>query len=146
VPEMVPERYFEIERARFANPNIADTIARLCYDGANRQPKFIVPAIRVALERDLPVRGLALSSALWCRYCAGTRDDGTPIVSDDPDGDRLKEAAIAARSEPTVWLDQYDIYGSAGLDARFRDAFRASMKKVIERGVSGAIADFIEGA
>lgn len=28
---------------RFSNPMIADTVRRLCLDGSNRQPKFIVP-------------------------------------------------------------------------------------------------------
>ena len=35
---------------RFANPKIGDTIARLCFDGSNRQPKFILPTRRRPLE------------------------------------------------------------------------------------------------
>jgi mannitol 2-dehydrogenase len=100
VPDMAPARYFDIVRTRFANPAIADTIDRLCYDGANRQPKFIVPAIRHALDHDLPVDGLALASALWCRYCAGVREDGSVIAANDPHWDRLNRTAITARAEP----------------------------------------------
>ena len=31
---------------RFSNPEVADTTRRLCYDGSNRQPKFIIPQLR----------------------------------------------------------------------------------------------------
>ena len=36
---------------RFANPKIGDTISRLCLDGSNRQPKFILP------DRPRPAQG-----------------------------------------------------------------------------------------
>ena len=62
---------------RFSNPEIADTERRLCLDGSNRQPKFILPSIRDALAAGGNIDGLALVSALWCRYCFGTEDDGT---------------------------------------------------------------------
>ena len=35
--------YRELIARRFANPKIGDTIQRLCFDGSNRQPKFILP-------------------------------------------------------------------------------------------------------
>ncbi len=140
VPDITPARYFDVVRVRFANPNIADTVARLCYDGANRQPKFIVPAIRAALAQGLPVSGLALSSALWCRYCAGTRDDGSPIASGDPAWARLNEVAGRARSNPGAWLDQREVYGDLGESERFRDAFSAALAKLFEHGVKGTLA------
>lgn len=145
MPDMAPDRYFEIVRTRFANPKIADTIARLCHDGANRQPKFIVPAVQVALERSLPVAGLALASALWCRYCAGLREDGTPIVTNDPQWDRLNRIALAARADPNLWLDQPGIYGSIGRDPRFRQAFCAALDQLCRRGVSATLASFVHG-
>ena len=37
------EAYRAQVASRFANPKIADTIQRLCFDGSNRQPKFILP-------------------------------------------------------------------------------------------------------
>lgn len=142
VPDMDPSRYFEIVRTRFANHHIADTTARLCYDGSNRQPKFIMPPIRHALAHDLPVDGLALASALWCRYCAGTRDDGTPIAPNDPRWDVLNLTAMAARTDPGRWLDQREIYGSVGDASRFRDAFSSMLLRLWEQGVVATITDF----
>ena len=144
LPDMAPDRYFETVRTRFANPKIADTVARLCYDGANRQPKFVVPAIRAALEHGLPVTGLALVSALWCRYCAGTRDDGSPIASDDPQWARLQAVAQAARTEPGRWLDQADIYGVVGHDAGFRQAFSTALDRLDKVGVVATLSGFVD--
>jgi mannitol 2-dehydrogenase len=43
---------------RFANPHVADTLARLCVDSSERIPTFVLPVIRHQLEtggRDRPV-------------------------------------------------------------------------------------------
>ena len=81
--------YFQLIVRRCDNPKIGDTIRRLCLDGSNRQPKFIVPSIADRLDRGLPVTGLALASALWCRYCAGRTDSGATIEPNDPNWERL---------------------------------------------------------
>lgn len=143
VPDMTPTQYFDIVRSRFANPNIADTIGRLCYDGSNRQPKFIVPAVRHALNRNLPVNGLALASALWCRYCVGTRENGTPIMPNDPHWDQLNRTALAARHDAGMWLDQTAIYGAVGRASRFRKAFSSALDSLWKQGLSATLKIYV---
>src|SRR3546814_15825533 len=63
---------------------IADTAQRLCFDGSNRQPKFIIPSIRDNIARGVMPAGLILASALWCRYCYGTDEQGQAIPPNDP--------------------------------------------------------------
>ena len=46
VPDTDLDDYFALIERRFANPKIGDTIPRLCLDGSNRQPKFILPSTR----------------------------------------------------------------------------------------------------
>ena len=111
VPETDIAAYYDLIRSRFSNPEVADTERRLCLDGSNRQPKFIVPSVRDALAAGQNARGLALISAMWCRYCAGTSDSGTLIAPNDPNWDALQALARAARSDPQVWLGQRQIYG-----------------------------------
>ena len=79
VPGVDIPDYFELIQSRFANPKIADTNARLAFDGSSRQPKFILPPARDQLAAGRSVAGLALVSALWCRHCAGTSDSGEVI-------------------------------------------------------------------
>ncbi|AWK84918.1 mannitol dehydrogenase family protein [Azospirillum thermophilum] len=138
--------YFGIIERRFANPKIKDTIRRLCLDGSNRQPKFIVPSIADRLKSGAGIEGLALESALWCRYCFGTTDDGQPIEPNDPDWDRLNRVAAQARSEPAVWLDQEDIYGEIGRAQPFRDAFSTALRALWTDGTRAVLARYAGGS
>ena len=73
IPGVDYQAYREKIIERFSNPRVGDTIPRLCLDGSNRQPKFILPTLRDALAAGRPVPGLALEVALWCRYKNGGR-------------------------------------------------------------------------
>src|SRR5690606_22870329 len=71
VPDTNLTAYQNLIVERFSNPDIGDTIRRLCLDGSNRQPKFIIPSIRDVIAQGGKASGLILLSALWCRYCFG---------------------------------------------------------------------------
>ncbi|MFT4959695.1 MAG: mannitol 2-dehydrogenase [Paracoccaceae bacterium] len=79
VGDQTPQAYMAQTIKRFNNPGVADTIARLCLDGANRQPKFIVPSIRDRLAAGHTPYGLALCCAFWCLYRVGVDDQGQMI-------------------------------------------------------------------
>ena len=144
VPDTDTSEYFDLIERRFSNPKIGDTVRRLCLDGSNRQPKFIVPVIRDALKADKPVSGLALESALWCRYCAGTSDSGAEIAANDPNWDTLQEVALKAKETPQAWLDQKAIYGALGQDPRFADPFAAWLGKLWTDGTAKTLTDYLE--
>jgi len=144
VPGIDPERYLATCLERFANPSIADTIRRLCHDGANRQPKFILPTLADRLTQGLGVDGLALESALWCRYCAGTTEGGGAIAANAPDWDRLNAAALAARHDPAAWLGLRDIYGRLGDAPAFRDAFAEALQSLWRDGTEAVLQRYLD--
>ena len=143
VPGTDPLGYYERVRERFANPKIADTIRRLCLDGSNRQPKFVVPSIRDRLAAGASIDGLALECALWCRYCYGTREDGETIEPNDPDWSRLQDHARCAKDEPAAWLELRDVYGTLGDDPTFRRAFSQALTGVWRDGTEAAIERYV---
>lgn len=128
---------------RFKNPGVADTISRLCFDGSNRQPKFIVPAIRDLLATGKVPKGLVLSAALWCNYCAGQADNGGLIAANDPNWESLNEVAKQAIDTPLVWLAQEQIYGDLRHSTAFCDAFSTAHANVREFGALGAIRKYL---
>ncbi|MCF3933875.1 mannitol dehydrogenase family protein [Acuticoccus sp. M5D2P5] len=134
----------EIER-RFANPKIGDTVRRLCLDGSNRQPKFIVPSIADRLKTGASITGLALESALWCRYCAGISEEGKIIEPNDPNWDRLKPLAEEARENPDAWLGMGDIYGDVGTAPQMRAAFAKSLAMVWKDGTETTLRRYLDG-
>ncbi|WP_417722397.1 mannitol dehydrogenase family protein [Salipiger sp.] len=145
VPEFTPEAYLELIDTRFSNPAVKDTTRRLCLDGSNRQPKFIVPSIADGLRSGVPIDGLALESALWCRYCAGTMEDGSPIAPNDPDWSRLVQLSAAAVDRPKAWLEQRSVYGEIAGDSSFEVRFAFWLRRVLEDGVAAAVTSYLKG-
>jgi mannitol 2-dehydrogenase len=143
VPDTNIDAYFDLIVRRFSNPEVADTERRLCLDGSNRQPKFIVPAIRDALAAGGSIRGLALVSALWCRYCYGETDNGTPIPPNDPNWDALQTLAHAAKADPAAWLSQRTIYGDVADNPRFEAAFTDALTRLWRDGTAKVLQDYV---
>ncbi len=146
VPGFTPAEYLELICNRFANPGVADTITRLCFDGSNRQPKFIVPSVAENLDAGRVPEGLALSSALWCRYCAGQTEAGEKIADNDPEWASRQAAAQKAQGgEPAAWLAQRDVYGDLGSNDGFVAAFSDAVKTLQDKGVEKTLRDFAGG-
>ncbi|MCT7378192.1 mannitol dehydrogenase family protein [Chelativorans salis] len=144
VPDTDLGDYYRLIDARFANPKIGDTVRRLCLDGSNRQPKFIVPSIHDRLKRGGGITGLALESALWCRYCFGTTENGKEIAPNDPAWDRLRAQALKARDDPLAWLEMEDIYGGVAQADVFRKAFAGALAALWRDGTEKVLACYLE--
>jgi mannitol 2-dehydrogenase len=146
VPNTDLHEYYRQTESRFANPKIGDTIRRLCLDGSNRQPKFIIPSIADRLKAGLDITGLALESALWCRYCYGTTESGREIEANDPNWDRLMPVARAAKDDPTAWLGMTDIYGEVGKSAIFRKRFTVMLQDLWTERVERVVRQYVQGS
>ena len=142
VPGMSPQDYITLVQSRFANPAIVDTTRRVAFDGSSRHTGFILPTLREALKNGQPVKGLALVEALWARMCEGTREDGTQIEPNDPIWDELNVAAVATKSDPSVWLAQSSIYGDLADESAFAGAFVHWMNVIWADGCEAAIAQY----
>lgn len=143
VPGTDLDAYFAKVAERCANPKIGDTVRRLCLDGSNRQPKFIIPTIADRIAQGLPVDGLALESALWCRYCAGVTDSGQVIEANDPNWDQLRDTAQRAKEDPSAWLAMSDIYGATGRDPVFAAAFAEWLDHLWQQGTESALRTYL---
>ena len=135
--------YQKLIERRFANPKIADTVRRLCLDGSNRQPKFVVPTIADRLEAGLSINGLALESALWCRYCYGTTDSGKVIESNDPNWDAFQARAKKAKTRPQEWLDMVEVYGDVGKHPEMRRLFTQYLGAIWENGAEATVKSYM---
>lgn len=145
VPDTSLKAYYRQVAERFANPAIGDTIPRLCLDGANRQPKFILPSVRDRLAAGGSVTGLALVSALWCRYCHGETDSGRTIAPNDAAWDRLQPLARAARHAPQAWLGMSDIFGELAGHPAYVAAFGAALGSLWSIGTRATLGRYLAG-
>jgi mannitol 2-dehydrogenase len=120
-------------------------VRRLCLDGSNRQPKFIIPTIADRLKAGKSTLGLALESALWCRYCFGTTDSGAVIEPNDPNWDRMQATAAKAKDDPAAWLAMEDIYGEVGRSPAFVEAFSHALRILWAHGARETLTRYLAG-
>jgi len=143
VPDTDLNDYLALCEKRFANPKIGDTIRRLALDGSNRQPKFVIPSALDRANDNSLLTGLALVSALWCRYCYGTTDSGAVIEPNDPSWNRLTAQAKKAKDNPAAWLDMADIYGDLAKAPSFVAAFTKSLNSLWSIGTNATLEAYL---
>ncbi len=144
VPGMTPLAYLDLIEQRFSNPRIVDTTRRVAFDGSARHTGFVLPILRDQLAAGRSVTGLALVEALWARMCAGTRENGSEIVANDPIWDALQAVAQAARERPEAWLEQDRLYGDLAQTEAFRDAFVAWLTLIWDEGAVAAMTAYTQ--
>lgn len=145
VPGMTPDAYVDLIDSRFSNYEIIDTVRRVAFDGSSRQTGFILPTLRAALAGGDAFDGLALSQAIWARMCEGTREDGTIIEPNDPIWDRLQTVASAAKSDPTAWLNQRDLYGDLAENEEFKIRFEHWSTMIWSEGMEATLRAYLQG-
>lgn len=143
VPDTDLGEYLALCERRFGNPKIGDTIRRLALDGSNRQPKFIIPSALDRVSAGQPAVGLALVSALWCRYCFGTTESGAEIEPNDPNWDRLTRQARLAKDDPKAWLSMVDIYGDLARQPSFVAAFSNALTTLWAIGTKATLERYL---
>lgn len=144
IPGVSFQTYLATVMDRFSNAAVGDTISRLCLDGSNRQPKFILPVILDRLDNSLNITGLALETALWCRYCLGSDEAGREILLEDENADSLKAWAKSAFSDSsaTVWPE---LFGPLATNTVFLAEFEKAADKLQRFGVTDTLADYVSG-
>ena len=104
---------------RFSNPQIRDTIARLCAYSSDRIPKWLLPVIRHQLAAGGEIRRSAAIVASWARYAEGTDEDGQPIEIVDRLRDTLTERARRQRDDPDAFIANQAVFGDLAENDRF---------------------------
>ena len=125
---------------RFANPQIRDTIARLCAQSSDRIPKFLLPVIREQLATGGEIKRSAAVVASWARYAEGVDERGEPIGVVDRYQDRLTSLARRERDDPGAFIANRDLFGDLADHERFVTAYRSAMTSLHQRGARATLA------
>ncbi|POF28386.1 mannitol dehydrogenase family protein [Roseibium marinum] len=145
IPGVSFDDYLTTITERFSNPAVGDTIPRLCLDGSNRQPKFILPTIQDRLDRGLPIKGLALETALWCRYCLGTDEAGNAIRLEDDNAGKLSAWAASVYDTSSGEFEMPDLLGNLACEPAFFQAFREAARTIATLGVTETLKAYLKG-
>jgi mannitol 2-dehydrogenase len=112
---------------RFSNPQVRDTIARLCAESSDRIPKWLLPVVRQQLTADGEIRRSAAVVASWARYAEGTDEAGRPIEVVDRLRDSLMALARRQREDPLAFITNRDLFGDLAEHERFVTAYTLAL-------------------
>jgi mannitol 2-dehydrogenase len=124
---------------RFANPEVRDTLARLCLESSDRIPKWLLPVVRHQLATGGEMERSALVVASWARYAEGVDEQGQPIEVVDRVRETVMEAARRQRDDPTAFLANRELFGELIDDRRFVAAYTASLRALHDLGARATL-------
>jgi mannitol 2-dehydrogenase len=129
--------------ARFSNPQVRDTLPRLCAESSDRIPKWLLPVLRHNLERGGPIALSAAIVASWARYAEGVDEDGNPIEVVDRLRDAVTAAARAQRNDPLAFVRNRELFGDLAEDERFTSAYTAVLDSLHRKGARATLQDLV---
>ncbi len=125
--------------ARFSNPHVRDTVARLCAESSDRIPKWLLPVITANLATGGEIRRSAAVVASWARYAEGVDEQGEPIEVVDRLRDSLVARARRQREDPLAFVADRELFGDLVDDERFVAAYRSALESLHERGARATL-------
>jgi mannitol 2-dehydrogenase len=145
VPGVDLDEYKHTLIERFSNPEVRDTIARLCAESSDRIPKWLLPVIRRQLETGGEIKRSAAVVASWARYAEGVDEHGEPIEVVDRLKDSLVKIARRQREDPDAFIANRELFGDLVDDERFVAAYRSALSSLHERGALATVESVVEG-
>jgi mannitol 2-dehydrogenase len=128
---------------RFQNPEVRDTVARLCAESSDRIPKWLIPVVVDQLRDGGNVELCAAIVASWARYAEGTDEQGQPIVVVDPLKDELIPIAQAQREDELAFIGNRRLFGDLIDDPRFTEPYAATLNSLHARGAARTLRTLV---
>jgi mannitol 2-dehydrogenase len=128
---------------RFSNPQVRDTIARLCAESSDRIPKWLLPVVRLQLATGGEIRRSAAVVASWARYAEGVDEEGQPIEVVDRLRDSLMTLARRQREDPLAFITNRDLFGDLADHERFVTAYTSTLASLHQRGARATLTSLL---
>ena len=129
---------------RFSNPEIRDTLARVCADSSDRIPKFLVPVVRIQLARGGEIARSAAIIASWARYAEGVDEQGAAINVVDRRRDALMILARRQHEDPLAFVANRELFGDLVDNERFVTAYLSALRSLHDRGARATLEAIVE--
>ena len=145
VPGIDVDAYKAMLIERFSNPEVRDTLARLCAESSDRIPKWLVPVIRDQLASGGEIDCSAAIVASWARYAEAVDEEGEPIIVVDALRDELIAIARTQREDPLAFIRNETLFGDLAGNERFTAAYLAALTSLFERGSRSTFESYVDG-
>jgi mannitol 2-dehydrogenase len=139
VPGVDLEGYKHTLIERFSNPQVRDTIARLCAESSDRIPKWLLPVVRAQLVTGGEIRRSAAVVASWARYAEGFDEAGQPIEVVDRLRDTLMRLARRQYEDPDAFIANREVFGDLVDQKPFVSAYRSALTSLHQHGARATL-------
>ncbi|HWG63080.1 MAG TPA: mannitol dehydrogenase family protein [Streptosporangiaceae bacterium] len=143
VPGVDLDEYKRTLIERFSNPEIRDTVARLCAQSSDRIPKWLLPVVRHQLAAGGQMHRSAAVVASWARYAEGADEQGEPIEVVDRLAGTLTSLARRQREDPDAFIANRQLFGDLADDKRFVTAYRSALASLHQRGARATLESLV---
>ncbi len=125
------EDYKDILLQRFANPNIKDSVSRICSESSAKLPKFLIATIQENLACNGSIAYATLVIAAWCYYSdKQINKNGQPLEIIDAMSTELHQAAKQTKTDPLAFVRQESLFGSLVKNERFTKVYTEAVQKI----------------
>lgn len=127
------EAYKDSLMERFANPNIKDSVSRICSESSAKLPKFLIPTIHENLASGGSIEYATLVIAAWC-YISDKQIDKNqrPVEIIDALSEKLHQEAKQTKTDPMAFVKQESIFGNLADNERFKKLYTGMVQKIYE--------------
>ena len=129
---------------RFQNPAIRHLLAQIAWDGSQKLPMRLLPAVRDNLASGSSIRYLALAVAAWCRFICLRQQSTVPLV--DPLAEQLLAVAASCTGDATADVARFlrlsAVFGrDLATEPRFVEALTEAYQHLTD-GVVSALSHY----
>lgn len=129
--------YKDSLQERFANPNIKDSVSRICSETSAKLPKFLIETLQENLAAGGSIKFATLIISAWCYYSDKRIDtNGQPIEIIDVMATTLHQAAAATQNDILAFIKQEDLFGNLSKNERFTQLYTTMVQDLYsDKGV-----------
>ncbi len=125
------DNYKDSLQERFANPNIKDSVSRICSETSAKLPKFLIATLTENLTNKGSIQFATLVIAAWCYYSdKGIDKNGQPLEIIDAMADELHESAKKTQTDPLAFIKQESLFGHLSENGQFASLYAEMVQEI----------------
>lgn len=129
------EDYKDSLQERFANPNIKDSVSRICSESSAKLPKFLIATVHENLAKEGSIQFATLVIAAWCYYSdLQLNQNGQPLEIIDAMHAELHQAAQETKNDKLAFIKQEPLFGNLSENENFAKPYIEMLDKIYKLG------------